>query len=127
MVPYPSFARDPLVLICWDLNLVLEAGMLAFVDSLLSCLCAVPILEYQIERVIKNRVHTYFIRYRIFRVSYFIYFFLSYSRQYLWIDEKGKRCKVAAPQYIDYVMTFTQKTINDESIFPTKFGKLEIA
>lgn len=45
------------------------------------------------------------------------------NRQYLWIDEKGKRCKVAAPQYIDYVMTFTQKTVNDESLFPTKFDK----
>ncbi|CAG2176798.1 unnamed protein product, partial [Oppiella nova] len=45
------------------------------------------------------------------------------NRYYLWIDEKGKRCKVAAPQYIDYVMTFTQKIVNDESIFPTKFDK----
>jgi len=44
------------------------------------------------------------------------------NRQYLWFDEKGKKCKVAAPQYIDYVMTFTQKTINDELIFPTKFA-----
>lgn len=31
---------------------------------------------------------------------------------------------MAAPQYIDYVMTYIQKTINDESIFPTKFGEL---
>ncbi|XP_076374204.1 MOB kinase activator 2-like isoform X2 [Tachypleus tridentatus] len=45
------------------------------------------------------------------------------NRQYLWFDEKGKKCKVAAPQYVDYVMTFTQKTVNDESIFPTKFEK----
>ncbi|XP_063585171.1 uncharacterized protein LOC134762562 [Penaeus indicus] len=45
------------------------------------------------------------------------------TRQYLWFDEKGKKTRVAAPQYVDYVMTFTQKTINDESIFPTKFGK----
>ncbi|KAF4526163.1 hypothetical protein B566_EDAN008199 [Ephemera danica] len=43
-------------------------------------------------------------------------------RTYLWFDEKGKKTKVAAPQYIDYVMTFTQKTINDESIFPTKYA-----
>lgn len=43
------------------------------------------------------------------------------TRQYLWFDEKGKKTRVAAPQYVDYVMTFTQKTINDESIFPTKF------
>ncbi|XP_023222122.1 MOB kinase activator 2-like isoform X1 [Centruroides sculpturatus] len=45
------------------------------------------------------------------------------GRQYLWFDERGKKCKVAAPQYIDYVMTFTQKTVNDECIFPTKFDK----
>lgn len=44
------------------------------------------------------------------------------TRPYLWFDEKGKKVRVAAPQYIDYVMTFTQKTINDETIFPTKFG-----
>ncbi|KAH9383878.1 hypothetical protein HPB48_025701 [Haemaphysalis longicornis] len=49
------------------------------------------------------------------------------NRQYLWFDEKGKKCKVAAPQYIDYVMTFTQKTVNDESLFPTKFGECEIS
>jgi effector-binding domain-containing protein len=44
-------------------------------------------------------------------------------RTYLWFDDKGKKTRVAAPQYIDYVMTFTQKTISDESIFPTKYGK----
>jgi len=44
------------------------------------------------------------------------------SRQYLWFDDKGKKCKVAAPHYIDYVMTFTQKTMNDETIFPTKYA-----
>lgn len=43
-------------------------------------------------------------------------------RTYLWFDEKGKKTKVAAPQYIDYVMTFIQKTISDENIFPTKYG-----
>lgn len=43
------------------------------------------------------------------------------TRQYLWFDEKGKKTRVAAPQYVDYVMTFTQKTIGDETIFPTKF------
>ncbi|KAJ6628662.1 MOB kinase activator-like 2 [Pseudolycoriella hygida] len=44
------------------------------------------------------------------------------NRTYLWFDEKGKKTKVAAPQYIDYVMTFTQKTVSDESIFPTKYA-----
>lgn len=44
------------------------------------------------------------------------------NTQYLWFDEKGKKCKCAAPQYIDFVMTFIQKTINEESVFPTKYG-----
>ncbi|XKL66024.1 hypothetical protein PGB90_009444 [Kerria lacca] len=42
-------------------------------------------------------------------------------RTYLWFDDKGKKTRVSAPQYVDYVMTFTQKTINDEAIFPTKY------
>lgn len=50
--------------------------------------------------------------------------FIFFNRTYLWFDEKGKKVKVAAPQYVDYVMTFIQKTINDESVFPTKSGKL---
>ncbi|XP_030753199.1 MOB kinase activator-like 2 [Sitophilus oryzae] len=44
------------------------------------------------------------------------------QRTYLWFDEKGKKTKVAAPQYIDYVMTFIQKTVSDENIFPTKYA-----
>lgn len=44
------------------------------------------------------------------------------QRVYLWFDEKGKKTRVAAPQYIDYVMTFTQKTVSDETIFPTKYA-----
>ncbi|XP_026326683.1 MOB kinase activator-like 2 isoform X1 [Hyposmocoma kahamanoa] len=44
------------------------------------------------------------------------------GRSYAWYDERGKKSRVAAPQYVDYVMTYTQKTVNDESIFPTKYG-----
>lgn len=43
-------------------------------------------------------------------------------RQYTWIDERGKKIRLSAPQYIDYVMTYAQRTVNDEGIFPTKFG-----
>merc|ERR1712141_480296 len=43
-------------------------------------------------------------------------------RQYLWVDEKGKKSRLSAPQYIDYIMTYVQKTINDEGTFPTKHG-----
>ncbi|KAK7582601.1 hypothetical protein V9T40_014046 [Parthenolecanium corni] len=42
-------------------------------------------------------------------------------RTYLWFDDKGKKTRLSAPQYVDYVMTFTQKTINDEAVFPTKY------
>jgi len=43
-------------------------------------------------------------------------------RQYLWVDEKGKKSRLSAHQYIDYSMTYVQKTINDEATFPTKHG-----
>jgi len=43
-------------------------------------------------------------------------------RNYCWIDEKGKKTRLSAPQYVDYVMTYCQKTINDETVFPTKHG-----
>ncbi|XP_070497340.1 MOB kinase activator-like 2 isoform X2 [Chironomus tepperi] len=45
------------------------------------------------------------------------------SKTYLWYDEKGKKNRCPAPQYIDYVMTYTQRTISDESYFPTKYAK----
>ncbi|XP_068628165.1 MOB kinase activator-like 2 isoform X2 [Battus philenor] len=44
------------------------------------------------------------------------------ARSYAWYDERGKKTRVAAPQYVDYVMTFTQKTVNDETVFPTKYA-----
>lgn len=44
------------------------------------------------------------------------------TKTYLWYDEKGKKTRIPAPQYIDYVMTFIQRTVSDESIFPTKFN-----
>jgi len=43
-------------------------------------------------------------------------------RLYMWLDEKGKKSKISAPQYVDYVMTYVQKTVNDETVFPTKHG-----
>ncbi|XP_047022889.1 MOB kinase activator-like 2 isoform X4 [Helicoverpa zea] len=44
------------------------------------------------------------------------------GRTYAWYDDRGKKSRVAAPQYVDYVMTFTQKTVNDETVFPTKYA-----
>ena len=49
-----------------------------------------------------------------------------FHRQYLWVDEKGKKSRLSAPQYIDYIMTYVQKTINDEATFPTKHGKIDL-
>ncbi|KAG9272796.1 MOB kinase activator 2b isoform X1 [Astyanax mexicanus] len=42
---------------------------------------------------------------------------------YFWYDEKGKKTKCTAPQYVDFVMSSVQKLVTDEDIFPTKYGK----
>ncbi|XP_054632458.1 MOB kinase activator 2a isoform X1 [Dunckerocampus dactyliophorus] len=42
---------------------------------------------------------------------------------YYWHDEKGKKTKCTAPQYVDFVMSLCQKLVTDEEIFPTKYGK----
>lgn len=48
----------------------------------------------------------------------------SSSLPYQWIDDKGKKCKCSASQYIDYIMSFSQKHVHDETVFPTKYGNL---
>ena len=45
---------------------------------------------------------------------------MYFARYYLWIDDKSKKSRVSSPQYVDFVMTFVQKTVNDETLFPTK-------
>ncbi|CAH2326327.1 MOB kinase activator 2 isoform X1 [Pelobates cultripes] len=45
------------------------------------------------------------------------------NTQYYWYDERGKKIKCTAPQYIDFVMSSVQKLVTDEDIFPTKYGK----
>ncbi|KAJ8271450.1 hypothetical protein COCON_G00103090 [Conger conger] len=42
---------------------------------------------------------------------------------YYWYDERGKKTKCTAPQYVDFVMSMVQKLVTDEEIFPTKYGK----
>jgi hypothetical protein len=42
---------------------------------------------------------------------------------YYWIDERGKKVKYSAPQYIELTMTFIQKNLSNENIFPTRLGK----
>lgn len=43
-------------------------------------------------------------------------------RQYYWYDERGKKVKCTAPQYVDFVMSSVQKLVTDEDVFPTKYG-----
>uniref|UniRef100_H9H6H4 MOB kinase activator 2 n=1 Tax=Monodelphis domestica TaxID=13616 RepID=H9H6H4_MONDO len=45
------------------------------------------------------------------------------STQYYWYDERGKKTKCTAPQYVDFVMSSVQKLVTDEDVFPTKYGK----
>lgn len=45
------------------------------------------------------------------------------SRIYYWYDERGKKTKCTAPQYVDFVMSLCQKLVTDEEIFPTKYGE----
>ena len=40
---------------------------------------------------------------------------------YLWVDERGKKIKCSAPQYIDYVMAHCQQLVTAQDVFPTKY------
>jgi len=42
---------------------------------------------------------------------------------YTWINQDRKSVNLAAPTYIDYVMTWIQNLLNDEATFPTKAGR----
>jgi len=42
------------------------------------------------------------------------------NNQFYWLDEKGKKCKYSASQYIDTVLTYAAKVTSDENLFPTK-------
>jgi len=64
-----------------------------------------------------------YLRYLVSVVYYVKWLFTN--RVYQWTDDKGKKSRLSAPQYIDYVMTYVQKTINDETVFPTKHGEHE--
>jgi hypothetical protein len=44
------------------------------------------------------------------------------SLNYTWINQDRKAVHLPAPTYIDYVMTWVQNTLDDESVFPTKSG-----
>lgn len=62
----------------------------------------------------------------VYNNQQFINFSLVHSVEYTWSDSLSKKVKLSAPQYIDYMTTSIQNILNDESIFPTKAGKLII-
>ncbi|CAF1230806.1 unnamed protein product [Adineta steineri] len=45
------------------------------------------------------------------------------NSSYLWLDERNKKIKYSAPQYIDLSMMFIQKTLSDDTIFPTRLDQ----
>lgn len=40
-----------------------------------------------------------------------------------WSDEKGKKVKCSAVQYMNYALVYSQRCCSDETIFPTKYDK----
>ena len=44
------------------------------------------------------------------------------SQEYLWVDNQRKSVRIPAPQYVDYVLSWVQTLVRDETIFPTKSG-----
>ncbi|AFR96113.1 mps1 binder [Cryptococcus neoformans] len=42
---------------------------------------------------------------------------------FLWPDHNQRLVSLAAPTYIDFVMSWLQKLLEDENVFPTKSGK----
>ena len=44
------------------------------------------------------------------------------SLNYTWINQDRKSVQLPAPTYVDYVMTWVQNLLDDETAFPTKSG-----
>ena len=44
------------------------------------------------------------------------------ATQYFWTDEKNRKQKLPAPNHINLAMSYIQTQLQDENIFPTKFG-----
>lgn len=52
----------------------------------------------------------------------------SFRYEYHWADGTTikKPIKCSAPKYIDYLMTWVQDQLDDETLFPSKIGKLSL-
>src|ERR1700761_4642788 len=71
-------------------------------------------MPYNVRRTqVRNRHHTLFMKTHD----------RSFSVDYTWIDSNSRQVKLPAPTYIDYVVTWVQKTLDDENVFPTKAGR----
>jgi hypothetical protein len=46
-----------------------------------------------------------------------------YRLNYTWINQDRKSVNLPAPTYIDYVMTWVQNLLDDDTTFPTKAGE----
>jgi hypothetical protein len=46
---------------------------------------------------------------------------------FLWPDQAQRLVSLPAPTYIDFVMSWLQKLLDEEGVFPTKSGMLSVA
>jgi len=46
-----------------------------------------------------------------------------YRLNFLWPDQNQRLVSLPAPTYIDFVMSWLQKLLEDENVFPTKSGE----
>lgn len=47
-------------------------------------------------------------------------------RSFTWVDDKGKKIRMSAHQYVEIVIVSVQKLVTDEAMFPTKYGMYHI-
>ncbi len=47
-------------------------------------------------------------------------------RPFTWVDDKGKKIRMSAHQYVELVIVSVEKFVTDEGTFPTKYGKYNI-
>lgn len=54
-------------------------------------------------------------------------YFSSCRYEYHWADGTNikKPIKCSAPKYIDYLMTWVQDQLDDETLFPSKIGEFD--
>ena len=49
---------------------------------------------------------------------------LFICRSFTWVDDRGKKIRMSAHQYVELVIVSVEKLVTDDSTFPTKYGKL---